>query len=190
MTRRTAGPATRLGRVAELADILAMTSDATEQWHWPTIAQDFDVKAYLTTMDPPPELVVSVRAIARRSDRLFVFESEGGTHVLPGGRREPGESPDAALGREIREETGCAIVGTPRRLGLLHLHNLSPRRHDPRYKYPYPDTLQWVFLVEVTGEALPSDDPFVDNGRFVSIDEARRLVSSAVERLFLEAALA
>jgi hypothetical protein len=50
--------------------------------------------------------------------------------------------------------------------------------------------LQWVFLVEVTGDALPSDDPFVDNGRFVSIEEARRLVSSAVERLFLDAALA
>jgi 8-oxo-dGTP pyrophosphatase MutT (NUDIX family) len=190
MMRRTAGPAARLGPVTDLAEITAMTSDAMEQWHWPTIGQDFDVKAYLTTIEPPPELVVSVRAIARRGDRLFVFESEGGTHVLPGGRREPGESPDAALVREIREETGCAIAGTRRRLGLLHLHNLSPQRHDPRYKYPYPDTLQWVFLVEVTGDALPSDDPFVDNGRFVSIEEARRLVSSAVERLFLEAALA
>jgi 8-oxo-dGTP pyrophosphatase MutT (NUDIX family) len=176
--------------VADLAEIRALASDATEQWHWPTIGQHFDVSAYLTTMDPPPELVVSVRAIARRGDRVFVFDSEGGTHVLPGGRREPGESPDAALAREIREETGCTIVGTPGRLGLLHLHNLSPLRDDPRYKYPYPDTLQWVFGVEVTGEALPSDDPFVDNGRFVTIEEARRSVSSAVERLFLDAALA
>ncbi|HTH70938.1 MAG TPA: NUDIX hydrolase [Candidatus Saccharimonadales bacterium] len=176
--------------MADLAEIRALVADATEQWHWPTIGQDFDVTAYLTTMDPPPELVVSVRAIAWRGDRVFVFESEGATHALPGGRREPGESPDAALVREIREETGCAIVGTPRRLGLLHLHNLSPRRHDPRYTYPYPDTLQWVFRVEVTGDALPSDDPFVDNGRFVSVEEAQRSVRSAVERLFLDAALA
>ena len=189
MTRRTAGPGPRLG-VADLAEILAMTPDAAEQWHWPTIGQDFDVKAFLTTIDPPPELVVSVRALARRGDEVFLFESEGGAHVLPGGRREPGESPGAALVRELREETGCTISGTPRRLGLLHLHNLSPWRHDPRYKYPYPDSLQWVFRVEVTGEALPSDDPFVDNGRFVSIEEARRLVSSAVERLFLDAAVA
>jgi 8-oxo-dGTP diphosphatase len=176
--------------VADLAEILALTPDATERWHWPTIGQHFDVSAYLTTMDPPPELVVSVRAIARRGDGLFVFESEGGTHLLPGGRREPGESPDAALVREIREETGCTIAGTPKRLGLLHLHNLSPQRDDPRYKYPYPDTLQWVFVVDVTGEAAPSDDPFVDDGRFVSGDEARRLVSSVVERLFLDAATA
>jgi len=92
--------------------------------------------------------------------------------------------------REIREETGCAIAGEPRRLGVLHLHNLSPQRHDPRYKYPYPDSLQWVFLADVTGDAAPSDDPFVDNGRFVPADAARALIASSVEGIFLEAALA
>jgi 8-oxo-dGTP pyrophosphatase MutT (NUDIX family) len=177
--------------MADLAAFLAtLTPAAAEEWHWPTIGQDFYVTGYLTTAGPPLDLVVSVRAIARRGDEVFVFESEGETHAIPGGRREPGESPDAALAREIGEETGCAIVGTPRRLGLLHLRNLSPRRHDPKYKYPYPDTLQWVFVAEVTGDATPSDDPFVDNGRFVSVAEVRRLLTSPAERLFVEAALA
>lgn len=174
----------------ELAAILALTPDATEQWYWPTLEQRFDVRGYLTPLEPPLDLVVSVRAIARRGDDIFVFESEGATHAVPGGRREPGESPSAALVREIREETGCVIVGTPRPLGILHLRNLSPRRIDPRYKYPYPDTLQWVFIAEVAGDAAPSDDPFVDNGRFVSVDEARGLIASPAERLFVDAALA
>lgn len=162
----------------------------SEQWYWPTIGQRFDVNGYLTTLTPPFELVVSVRAIVLRGNEVFVFESEGETHAVPGGRREPGESPDAALVREIREETGCTIDGTPRRLGILHLHNLSPQRHDPKYKYPYPDSLQWVFVAQVTGEASPSDDPFVDNGRFVQLGDARELLGSNAERALLDAAIA
>lgn len=171
----------------DLEAFLALTPDATEQWHWPTLGLRFDVNGYLTTLEPPLDLVVSVRAVALRGDQVFVFESEGATHLVPGGRREPGETPDEALVREIREETGCAIVGTPTRLAVLHLRNRTPRPRE--FKYPYPDSLQWVFVAEVAGAATPSDDPFVDNGRFVTFEEARSLVTSGAEKVLLEAAL-
>lgn len=171
-----------------VAFLTGLTPAASEQWHWPTLGLRFDVTGYLTTLDPPLALLVSVRAIARRGGEVFVFESEGETHAIPGGRREPGESPAATLVREMREETGCTIVGEPRPLGILHLRNLTPRPKE--LKYPYPDTLQWVFVAEVSGDATPSDDPFVDNGRFVPAAEARSLLGASAERTFLDAALA
>jgi ADP-ribose pyrophosphatase YjhB (NUDIX family) len=67
-------------------------------------------------MPAPSTLIVS--AIVRRDGRLLLVEQQGPADpqpswMLPGGRVEDGETLVAALGRELGEETGLALAGTP-----------------------------------------------------------------------------
>lgn len=55
---------------------------------------------------------LTVAAVVHRDGRyLIVEETAGGRVVLtqPGGHLESGESPEAAVVREVREETGCSV---------------------------------------------------------------------------------
>ena len=103
------------------------------------------IRAYLSDLQPPLEFVSSVRSVVFSGDPVLVIRNRDGIHVLPGGRREPGESIEATLRREVGEETGWTI-DAPRLLGFLHFYHLSPKPRD--YRYPYPDFLQPIFLSE------------------------------------------
>jgi 8-oxo-dGTP diphosphatase len=65
----------------------------------------------------PARLVrrAAVRAFIRRDDELLMIHSAvAGDYKFPGGGMEPGESPAAALVREVREECGLAVVRVAR----------------------------------------------------------------------------
>ena len=105
-------------------------------------------RLYATRDQPPDGLVSSVRAVVFRKGAVAVIRDPGGSnHVMPGGRREPGESQMDALAREIGEETGWRFVSA-RRFGFLHFRHLSPKPDD--YAYPYPDFFQTLHVVEAT----------------------------------------
>jgi len=64
------------------------------------------VVSYFCTELPPLEFITSVRAIVIKDGQVLVLRDTEETHIVPGGRCEPGETLAETLRREILEETG------------------------------------------------------------------------------------
>lgn len=121
-----------------------------------------------------------VGGVVRRADEVLLVHEHtlGGEGpdqwVLPGGRLEPGELLDAAVRREIEEETGL----TARSVGSLAFasQHYAPGRSQP--------LLFLAFNAEVEpgqDDLLEPNDPdgLIIESRFVSVPEAIDLVLSA-----------
>lgn len=105
---------------------------------------DLDVAAYRDWPECPDFLVTSVRCIVRVDDRVVVCHTPDGPHIVPGGRREPGESHTATAVREVREETGWLLDEPDLSfVGFFHYRMLDPLPED--HPFPHPDILQLVY---------------------------------------------
>lgn len=125
----------------------------------------------------PTDLTVAA-VVFRDGKYLIVEETAGGRVVLsqPGGHIESGESPEAAVIREVREETGC-IVDCGDLIGL--------------YLWIHPQTRQqFLRLVYVADYESCDEAQALDSGiiarRWMSHDEIaanrQRLRSPVVHR--------
>jgi 8-oxo-dGTP pyrophosphatase MutT (NUDIX family) len=155
---------------------------AEEEFAW----GDLPIRAAYYVTDEPPleELVTSVRAVVLCGERVLVSRNRDAVHALPGGRREPGESFEQTLRREVLEETGYAIA-RPRGLGVAHLRHLGAK--PAGYPFPYPDFLWAVYAAESDGRRLAvPDDDYELEARFVPLAEALSLVDLP-SRVYLEA---
>lgn len=75
----------------------------------------------------PEPLTTSARAVVFKGSRVVVVsQSDGLCHIQPGGGLEPGESIEAAVRRELGEETGWT-VGALKPLGFQLLQPLTPK---------------------------------------------------------------
>ncbi len=144
---------------------------------------------YLSHQLPPNELTSSVRAILFRGEEVMVItDYKEEPYVVPGGRREPGESLETALRRELLEEIGWH-VGQTAVLGFIHFHHLTPKPDG--YPYPYPDFVQVVYTAVATSydSAAIVPDPHVASARFCSLEEAFTLNLSVGQKALLKAAM-
>ena len=148
----------------------------------------FHVATYLSDEFPPLELVTSVRAIVLLDGLVLVQRDRDSLHVLPGGRREAGESLEATPHREVREETGWTL-GWVSSLGFMHYHHLGPK--PPDHPYPYPDFVQVVYAARATTFSAESklDDDFEMESSFIPTADLEGLGLSRREVTYLDAAL-
>lgn len=109
-----------------------------------------------------------VVAAIESDGRLLLTRRPEGTHLaglweLPGGKLEPGESPDEALRREVREELGVELTSSS---PIVFSHHRYPEREVlllfyrctvaslPAYS-PEGLELRWASLEEIDALAFP-----------------------------------
>jgi len=175
-----------------LAQFLApLRSQLTEQVTWP--AAQFEVNSYLYNQVPPVDFITSVRAIVLRGQgaqarEALVAQDPDGYHILPGGRREEGESLNGTIIRELLEETGWQVtIGAL--LGFKHFYRLTPAL--PEFRYTDPHFVQLVYVAMATAyqpQAI-EDDGYELGAHFVKIDQLDQYNITAGEHLFLDVAL-
>lgn len=158
-----------------------------ERRTWPN-GFDLDIASYINKEQPPVDFVTSVRALLVTSGGVALLHNPDGFHILPGGRREDGESLLETLRREVREETRC-VIEDPVLLGFVHIRILSPKPQD--YPYPYPDLLQVVYVGRGMRESVEGSDPdgWEQAVEFVAPDELKERTLGENERIYLREGL-
>lgn len=173
----------------QLARLISQSQPAdsiTTKWGKGTI--ELRLVDYLSPELPPDELITSVRAVLLRGDKVLVVQDQHNKqHILPGGRRDPGETVLQTLQREIGEETGWRIDNV-RLLGFRHYHHLTPEPQD--YSYIYPDFCQAVYVAQTAQYAPEAKifDEYVLDTYFVPIADAQAIELTPGEQQYLAAA--
>lgn len=158
---------------------LTPLAEETAVWPWQDRQMPIRIRAYAGRELPPLHYVVSVRALLFRCDQIMVIRDIWDQyHIVPGGRREDGESLAQTLQREILEETGWTLRD-PALLGFLHFHHLSPKPEG--FPHHHPDFFQAVYKAQADHflpEAQSTDDIEAE-AVFRPIAEARALITDA-----------
>jgi ADP-ribose pyrophosphatase YjhB (NUDIX family) len=137
--------------------IAAEMMSAGSDWPVERISGLFDEQAGYAT----PK--VDVRGIVlREGEILLVQEHADGLWTVPGGWADPGDTPSAAVEREIREESGYRA----RAVRLLAVYDRATQGHIPAHAF---SIYKLFFLCEMTG-GEPTTSAETDAVAFYPID--------------------
>jgi ADP-ribose pyrophosphatase YjhB (NUDIX family) len=96
----------------------------------------------------PLALTTSARAVVFKGSKVVVVrQADGLHHVEPGGGLEAGETIEAAVRRELVEETGWT-VGALKPLGFVHLQHLKRGPPPPGLTRRWGDMVHALFVTE------------------------------------------
>ncbi len=157
----------------DLAIFLRNQEPVAEEWPvWANGRMPLQERTYLSQQMPPDKYITSARTILFQGDEVMVIQDhKDDPYVVPGGRREPGETVLQTLQRELLEETGWTLQDTAV-LGFVHFHHLSPKPDG--YPYPYPDFIQVIFTAVANAyhPGALEEDYYVTTSRFRPIAAA------------------
>jgi len=95
---------------------------------------------------PPIGAITSALALAFDGERILMTNLRQRGWDIPGGHLEAGETPEAAMRREVLEEAGAVLIDV-QLLGYQRIRLLGAVPTD--YRYPHPDSYQVLYLARV-----------------------------------------
>ncbi len=130
----------------------------------------------MSASSPGAVVHVVAAAVIDLAGRVLIAQRPSGKHMaggweFPGGKLEPGEERLAGLARELREELGISIIGTPR--PLIRVRHAYPsrevlldvwvvKRYSGEARGLDGQALRWCTQDELeAAELLPADRPIV-----------------------------
>ncbi|NEA36390.1 NUDIX domain-containing protein [Streptomyces sp. SID13031] len=107
------------------------------------------------TEQPPDELIGKAHVVGRTEGGIVVCQNDRGWRFLPGGTREPDETIEHLVRREVREEAGARVTGPLIWLGGHRAHQRRPEPYRPHL--PHPVSYWANYVVDVTVDGNPSN---------------------------------